>query len=215
MSVLQGSPRLTKGAIITIDPHNPLASIIVFQYNPAEIVRSLTLATGASAPVDTLRLTGPPRETISATITIHAVDQLDQPNPVTARFGIYPELSALEMLMYPKSAQVIASAALAALGTLEVVPPSAPLTLFVWGSKRIAPVALEQLEITEQYHDPNLNPIIATASLRMRVLTYNDFLPREPGYAAFLAYQVVKEAMAMLASASDLASAAAGGARVR
>jgi hypothetical protein len=34
MSTFPGSPRLIKGAIIGLDPINPLASVVVFQYNP-------------------------------------------------------------------------------------------------------------------------------------------------------------------------------------
>jgi hypothetical protein len=33
MSSFPGSPRLLKGAIIGVDPLNPLASVIIFQYN--------------------------------------------------------------------------------------------------------------------------------------------------------------------------------------
>jgi hypothetical protein len=36
-----GSPRLTKGAIVGVDKMNPLASIIVFQYNPDTLTRRL------------------------------------------------------------------------------------------------------------------------------------------------------------------------------
>ena len=35
------SPRLTKGAIVGIDIMNPLASVIVFQYNPESLTRTL------------------------------------------------------------------------------------------------------------------------------------------------------------------------------
>ncbi len=34
MTAFPGSPRLIKGAIVGLDPKSPLASIIVFQYNP-------------------------------------------------------------------------------------------------------------------------------------------------------------------------------------
>jgi hypothetical protein len=34
MSSFPGSPRLVKGAIVGVDPFNPLASVVVFQYNP-------------------------------------------------------------------------------------------------------------------------------------------------------------------------------------
>jgi hypothetical protein len=41
MSAFPASPRLLKGAIIGIDPFNPLASVTVFQYNPDKLTRSL------------------------------------------------------------------------------------------------------------------------------------------------------------------------------
>jgi len=34
MITLLGSPHLQKGTIIGLDPFNPLASVVVFQYNP-------------------------------------------------------------------------------------------------------------------------------------------------------------------------------------
>ena len=41
MSSFPGSPRVQKGAIIGLDPLNPLASVIVFQYNPDKLTRTL------------------------------------------------------------------------------------------------------------------------------------------------------------------------------
>ena len=41
MSGFPGSPRLIKGAIIGLDPLNPLASVVVFQYNPETMTRRL------------------------------------------------------------------------------------------------------------------------------------------------------------------------------
>ena len=41
MSGFPGSPRMVKGAIVGIDPFNPLASIISFQYNPDTLTRTL------------------------------------------------------------------------------------------------------------------------------------------------------------------------------
>jgi hypothetical protein len=34
MSRFPGSPRLSKGAIVGIDPFDPLARVVEFQYNP-------------------------------------------------------------------------------------------------------------------------------------------------------------------------------------
>ena len=41
MSSFPGSPRLLKGAIIGLDPAKPLASVVVFQYNPDTMTRRL------------------------------------------------------------------------------------------------------------------------------------------------------------------------------
>jgi hypothetical protein len=40
MTTFPGSPRLIKGTIDGIDPFNPLASVIVFQYNPDTLGRT-------------------------------------------------------------------------------------------------------------------------------------------------------------------------------
>src|SRR3712207_3298477 len=45
MSTFPNSPRLQKGALVGLDPANPLASIIVFQYNPDTLTRTLTAPT--------------------------------------------------------------------------------------------------------------------------------------------------------------------------
>jgi hypothetical protein len=213
MTTFPGSPRLTKGAIIGIDPLNPLASVIIFQYNPKSLTRRLDAQTSGEdgARSEVLRLSGPPAETITISeLEIDAADQLEQADATAVGMGIYPQLSALEMLIYPKSAQVILNTALLAVGTIEVVPPEAPFTLFIWGAKRVLPVRLTEFTITEEAHDPNLNPIRATVNLGMRVLTYNDFPVTHPGYALFLAHQVVKETMAVVGSVSDVGAVAGG-----
>jgi hypothetical protein len=207
------SPKLTKGAIVAIDLANPLASVIIFQYNPKTLTRRLegqfSGAEGARSEV--MRLKGAPSESIDLEIELDAADQLEKSDPIAATMGLYPQLSALEMLLYPKSASVIANTALLAAGTLEIIPPEAPFTLFIWGIKRVLPVRISGFTLTEQEYDPNLNPIRAEASLSLQVLSYNDFPVSHPGYTLFLAHQVVKETMAVIGSVSNL-SAVGGGA---
>ncbi|WP_117190428.1 hypothetical protein [Rhizobium terrae] len=200
------SPKILKGAIVGIDIFNPIASVVVFQYNPEQLTRSLDpqYSDAAGARTEALRLGGPPHETISATINIDVIDQLEEADGLAATLGLYPQLSALEMLVYPKSALVIANTALLATGTIEIVPPAAPLTLFIYGWKRVVPVKVSSLSITETAHDPQLNPIRATADIGMRVLTYSDLPLTHPGYWAFMAHQVVKETMAVIGSVSNI-----------
>jgi len=209
MSAFPGSPRLIKGAIVGLDPFNPLASIIIFQYNPKTMSRRLEASSPSSggARSEALRLSGAPAETIDLEVDIDATDQLETGDAVATTMGIYPQLSALEMLLYPKSVQVITNAALLAAGVVEIVPPTAPFTLFVWGVKRVLPVRLDGFSITEEEYDPSLNPIRAKASLSLRVLSYNDFSITHPGFAVFLAHQVVKEVMATVGSVGNAAGA--------
>lgn len=210
MTSFPGSPRLIKGAIVGIDPFNPLASIIVFQYNPDTMTRALTARaagggqTGARS--EALRLAGAPNETISLAVEIDATDQLETGDTLGTSLGIYPQLSALEMLLYPKSAVVIANTVLALAGTIELVAPEAPLTLFIWGIKRIVPVRLSSFSIAEEAYDVSLNPIRAKVTLGMQVLSYSDLSMTNPGYYVFLAHQVVKEAMATISSVRDVAA---------
>lgn len=210
MTTYPGSPRLTKGAIVGLDLFNPLASVIIFQYNPKTMSRSLEaqMAQAGGSRSESLRLSGPPRETISISeLHLDAADQLEKGQ---GSMGIYPQLSALEMLLYPKSAVVIANTALMAVGTIEIVQPAAPFTLFIWGAKRILPVRLSSFTINEEEFDPDLNPIRASLSLTLTVLNSNDFSITHPGYYLFLTHQVVKEAMAVVGSIGDI-SATAGG----
>src|SRR5215468_8537000 len=113
MSSFPNSPRLIKGALIALDPANPQANVIVFQYNPETMTRRLDArATGGAEGGDkseAFRLTGPPREMITLNVEFDATDQLEQADPVAVSSGISPALSALEMLLYPKSALVIAN----------------------------------------------------------------------------------------------------------
>ena len=211
MTTFPGSPRVQKGAIVGIDIFNPLASVIIFQYNPDTLTRTLQAQTSTSETgrSEALRLKGAPVETIKLDVEIDATDQLEKADPIATSMGIYPQLSALEMLLYPKSALVIANTVLMAVGTIEVIPPEAPFTLFIWGPKRVLPVRLTSFTITEEAHDPTLNPIRAKASLDLRVLSYSDFSVTHPGYALFLAHQVVKETMAVIGSVGNITSTGA------
>lgn len=208
-----GPRKLIKGAIVGLDPLNPVASVIIFQYNPQTLTRSLQARTSGGeegARSEALRLTGAPIETIAMQIELDGTDQLAKESTMGKMMGIYPQLSALEMLLYPKSARVIANAVLSKVGTIELVPGQAPLTLLIWGIKRVVPVRLTGLEIAEDAYDTDLNPIRATVNLSLRVLSYSDLPMKNPGYALFMAHQIAKETMATIGSVSNLSAAGTG-----
>jgi hypothetical protein len=207
------SPRLLKGAILGLDPMNPLASVVVFQYNPDTMTRRLDARASGGEDGDrseAFRLMGPPKETITLNIEVDAADQLEQANPLAVASGVSPALAALEMLLYPKSAKVIADAILARAGNIEIIPPEAPLTLFVWGATRVLPVRLTSLSITEEAYDPLLNPIRARADISLYVLSYADLKVDHPGYTLFLASEIAKEALATTKVANSVQNAGAG-----
>ncbi len=202
------SPRIQKGAIIGADPFNPLASVVVFQYNPDAITRTLTprAAQSEGNRNEALRLAGPPEETIKLDVEIDATDQLERGDPLASSLGLHPTLAALEMLLYPKSALTIANEVLLAVGIIEIIPPEAPLTILVWGPQRIVPVRITDLSITEEAFDGALNPIRAKVSLGVRVLNYQDLGLASVGGALFMVHQVAKEVMATVGSAAAIPS---------
>jgi hypothetical protein len=206
MAALSSSPRLVKGALIGADLFNPLASVVIFQYNPETLTRTVQPqgATDSGARAEAMRLKGAPVETIRMDVEVDATDQLQIGDRQAASLGVYPQLSALEMLVYPKTLLVAANTALLAVGTLEILPPIGPFTVLVWGAQRVVPVRLNEFTITEEMHDPALNPIRAKVSLGLRVLSYNDVSLTNPGYYLFLAHQAVKEAMASIGSITNI-----------
>jgi hypothetical protein len=208
MTTFPGSPRLLKGALIGLDVTNPLASVIAFQYNPDTMTRRLEARTASSGDgsdkAEALRLKGPPKETITLTIELDATDQLGENNPLAVATGIYPTLSALEMLIYPKSSTIVANALAAQAGILEIIPTEAAPVLFVWGAQRILPVRIVGFTVTEEAYDTLLNPIQAKVALDLLVLSYYDLKVSNPGYSFFLAHQIAKEIMAKTNVAASL-----------
>jgi hypothetical protein len=195
------SPILLKGAIVSLDPNIGIPlGIITFQYNPDEVTRSLKPQSVGDEPdrTEIFRLKGPPIETIKCTVEIDATDQLASSDPVTLGFGIQPQLAALELLVYPSSAVLIANEVLSYLGTIEILPMESALTLFVWSKTRVTPVLITDLEITEEAFDPQLNPIRAKVALGMRVLNVNDVGFMTPAGALYMVYQMEKEALSLL-----------------
>lgn len=195
------SPRLIKGGIVLVDPTSgALVRSIALQYNPDTLSRTLQVqAAGAEGDrLEALRLKGPPNETIKLDAEIDATDQMEFPdqNPVTGEFGIFPQLAALETLIYPTSASLSSVNGLAGAGTLEIAPAETPLSLFVWSKSRVVPVRVTDFSITEEAFDPNLNPIRAKISLGFRVLTVNDLGFAHRGGSLFMSYLQKKEQLA-------------------
>jgi hypothetical protein len=217
MSTFPGSPPLVKGGLVLLDPSNgSVRRVIALQYNPDTISRTLQIqgAGGESGDrMEVLRLKGPPIETIKLEAEIDATDQLEFPrdNATAVSVGVHAQLAALEIILYPTSAQLQENHDLAATGSLEIVPATAPLTVFVWGKNRVVPVRITEFSVTEESFDTSLSPIRAKVSLGMRVLSVNDLDFSSKGGSIFLVYQQQKERLAARAPTGQLNTLGIGG----
>jgi hypothetical protein len=214
-SEFPGRPRVLKGGLVSYRLPALAPTIIVFQYNPDEMSRSLQMqsAPGGTGRGEANRVNGPPQETFTFSVEIDATDQLEKPgdNPSVVENGLHPVIAAIERLVYPSYPMVIANEVLALAGSAFILNETAPLTLLVWGQRRVLPVQVQSLSIKEEAFDQKLNPIRAKADLSLRVLTYRDLDVTNPGYWVYLAAFTRKEVMSALTSFVDTAGIAALG----
>lgn len=210
MSSFPDSPRLIKGGLVLVDPTTAaVLRIIALQYNPDTMTRTLQIkgvGQESGDHIEALRLKGPPVETIKVEAEIDATDQLEANDSKTVESGLHPQLAALEIMVYPSSRQLLANNSEAASGSLEIAPELAPLPLFIFGPKRIVPVRITELSITEEAFDPRLNPIRAKLSLGMRVLSVDDLGFDAKGGGLFMTYLIAKEQLSQQAPGSSFAA---------
>lgn len=202
-------PRLVKGALATLDSSfSTVTSIIPFQYNPVTLTRKLQVQTLSSEKKDRtepLRLNGPPTETITLAAEFDATDSLAMAGKKAVNpLGIYPQLSALEILIYPTTDWVKQNMPQAELGIVEIVYPEVPMTLLVWGKTRVLPVRLTDFSITEEDYDVELNPVRAKVALTLQILNYNDLRWEKGGKQLFLPHHQQKEDIAQQGRSRDL-----------
>ena len=211
-----GSPKLLRGGLVVLDAGSgAVRRVIALQYNPDSLNRSLQIqGTGDGGErSEALRLKGPAVETIKFEAEIDAADQLEFPgqHANTVAFGIGPQLATLESLINPPSSELLFGNLLASIGTIEIAPAEAPLTLFVWNKQRILPVRLTEFSITEEAFDPALNPLRAKVSLGLRVLSINDVGFNHKAGTLFLGHLQNKERLAGKAAGAALAALGLGG----
>ena len=213
MSGFSRSPRLLKGALVVIEGQQTVKLVLPFQYNPDTLTRSLraqyTATNSSIGRGEPAGLNGPPSETIRTDIELDAADQLEQGLPTATSVGLKPALAGLESLLFPPSDLVFSNEVRLAAGLLQIIPPTPPLILFAWGPKRVLPVRIAEMTITEQAFDPDLNPIRAQVSLSMEVLTYEDLGGiTNVGGALYMAHHVAIETLSRVQSAKSVAEGA-------
>jgi hypothetical protein len=207
------SPKLAKAGLVLLDPESgAIVRIISLQYNAETLTRSLQVqAAGEDGQHgQALRIKGPAVETFSFEAVLDAADQLEKADATALEVGLFPQIAALETLLYPTSAQLRRQDSLASAGTLEIAPMEAPLCLFIWSRNRIVPVKVTDLSITEEAFDPDLNPTRARVSLSLKSLSVDDLGFAHRGGGLFMAYLAAKEKLAQRAPAATLSTFGVG-----
>jgi hypothetical protein len=213
------------------DVLGPLPNIVVFQFNPEQMARTINLPTQersvdperASRRRETGQLAAPPLETFDITAHFSAADDLGKGGAVSViprLFGVGPQLAALEKMAYPKAGLFsgLIGAAIDAVGDAlgiggddqgparPVPRQPAPRILFIWGPSRVVPVQIRSLVITEQKYDPLLNPVQAEVKIGLAI---PNSVPASDkvGQGAMAYTAAVKDAQAILnlAKAVELA----------
>lgn len=194
------SPRLLKGAFVEFSERflGPIPNVIIFQYNPTTMSRTLvpwapgsgqdtddSATAGGAADAPATRAAGTaqpadPEESFTLSLLLDATDELESGDPVTVISGVADRLSAMELLLYPQEDSLLGgllTSAVSALGgsasfsVADAKRGTVPITLFVWGPGRIVPVRLTSFSVEEQAFSPILYPIRATVSVGLRILT--------------------------------------------
>lgn len=207
VTTFPNSPPLLKAGLVLFEPTKAqVVRVISFLYNPESLSRSFQIRSAGEGGErsEALRLTGPAMETIKLDAVLDATDQMEAGDATVGELGIHPQLAALEMLVHPSSANLQANNELAKLGTLEILPEEALLTLFVFGKNRVLPVRVAEISITEEAFDPNLNPLRAKVSLGLRVLGPDDVGFEHKAGSLFMSYLQQKEALSLTHAGGSL-----------
>jgi hypothetical protein len=113
-------------------------------------------------------------QTIGFDIRLDATDRLNDRDTITQQFGIAPQLATLELMVYPKEESLLGQLVSTLLGKPEGFSftrgANPPLILFIWGRKRVLPVNINSMNITETEFSTDLNPIRATVAVNLTVI---------------------------------------------
>jgi hypothetical protein len=190
-------PKILRGAFVEFGLSVP-PLLVVFQFNPLQLTRNRGLTYPVPQPFKDLRelhryfdylgdlskqqIVTVGEQTIGFEIRLDATDKLNDRDPITENFGIAPQLATLELMTYPKGESLLGAQADKLLTFLGVDKnkfsftrkPNPPLILFIWGRKRVLPVNITAMNITETEFSIDLNPIRATVAMSLTVIESNS-----------------------------------------
>jgi hypothetical protein len=176
-------PKFAKGALVQLTEAllTPIPNVIVFQYNPEQVSRTLTPYSPPPDQASTAQNAGSgdtsqpydPGETINLVLELNAADDLETPDkhPVAVASGIADRIAAFESLLYPVTDAGLLSNAVASLGgsvasalggaiglggaaSAPASRPQVPIVLFVWGPGASCRCASAASRWTSSYSRP-------------------------------------------------------------
>ncbi|MET8052873.1 MULTISPECIES: hypothetical protein [unclassified Streptosporangium] len=187
---LSNQPKLLKGALVDTDLFATPPLIVPFQFNPETLTRRRSVRIPAppsrrgreeSTPDDQsleAQNTVTEPETMSMDIRLDATDALERGDPVAAEYGVLPALSALELMITPRSETrlggVVGFTSDFGFGDRLVTP----VLIFVWGRQRLFPVRLTYLNIEEVEYNANLSPARVIVGVTLQVLSGGNLFQR-------------------------------------
>jgi Contractile injection system tube protein len=191
---LRNQPKIMRGAFVEYGLLTP-PLVVGFQFNPLQLSRhrTLTFAMPAEAQAmgnvtlrdfhqrqefadlnklrDAQQVNINP-ETLSFDIRLDATDNLNEGDTMTELFGIAPQLATLERMVEPKSEGLVGKVLDALLpGEFRFTATNnPPMVLFIWGRKRVLPVNINSMQITETEFSATLDPLRATVAVNLTVI---------------------------------------------
>jgi hypothetical protein len=133
-------------------------------------------------------------QSINFDIRLDATDKLNDADAITEQFGIAPQIATLELMVYPKDESLLGAVVSALLGKPQGFSftrgANPPLILFIFGRKRVLPVNINSMNITETEFSTDLNPIRATVAVNLTVI--------EGKSVPYLYSKAMTEAMSLL-----------------
>lgn len=201
---------LMRGMLMSFsDPTIGLGPTLVpFQYNPAEVTRTIKVNSSGTPGGPGLRVQTTPTESYTLKLELDGVDAIDK--PITGVMGVQPLLAAIEAMLEPTGSPGAVGAVGSALPGAVSSPtgggpagrpipaPSLPLVVLAWSATRIVPVRIDSFTAQETGFNAALLPIQATVDLSLTVLRETD-LTSDLKMANFVAsaYQAARSAMAV------------------
>jgi len=179
--------KLIRGALVQLIPDVIafIPNIVIFQYNPEKVTRSLTpynpTPTANGGRVATAPDTEPfnPEEKIAFALHLNATEGLGAYNPITMATGVASRIAALRKMVKPTSGMLsdIKGSAMALMNktSSSLSRPSRPITFLIYGPGLIVPVRITTFSVEESLHTPLLYPHDATVTLELVVQTPEQF----------------------------------------